>query len=458
LQEQVRQLQAVVAQLQQQVRELQARLDQNSSNSHQPPSSDPPWAGKKPVAKKPTGRKPGGQIGHQGHFRHRLPPARVNEVVHHVPSHCRHCHARLPAEAGPGNPQPTWHQVAELPPMNAIITEHQGHARTCQRCGRITREPIPAHVRRHVIGPRLAATMSYLSGRCHDGRRTVQEVVQDLFEVPVALGTVVVYEQEVSQALAQPYEQTLAVVRRANTKHVDETGWKVAGQSCWLWTCAMMRAAAFAIQEGRNWQSLCDLLGSKRGGRGMICSDRLHAYGPLGPRRRQLCWAHLKRDFQKWSERGENTKLLGEDGLALCQSIFAVWRDFRMGKFKRKRLIRKMAPLRRRMSQVLRWGLRCGDAKASKFCRNLLKLGPAMWAFVRTPGLEPTNNHAERMLRAAVLWRKNSFGCHAQRGCRFVERMLTAVQTLRLQNRSVLSWLQQTLSAHRAGLKAPNLV
>jgi len=286
----------------------------------------------------------------------------------------------------------------------------------------------------------------------------VQEMVQDLFDVPVALGTVSHYEQQAHEALSGPYQEALDHVRSARVKYVDETGWKLAGKSCWLWTCSTARAAVFAIQKGRNWQGLCDLLGSRRGGRGKICSDRLHAYSPLSMDRRQVCWAHLKRDFQKWVDQGEATRLLGNDGLALCQSMFAIWRDFRMGKFKRKRLIRKMAPLRRRMSQVLRWGLRCGDAKGAQFCRTLLKLAPAMWAFVRVPGLEPTNNHAERMLRGAVLWRKNSFGCHAPRGCRFAERMLSVVQTLRLQGRSVVHWLQQALIAHRNISPAPSLV
>jgi transposase len=274
LREQVRELQATVTQLQQRVCELQARLDQNSSNSNKPPSSDPPWAGKKPV-KKPSGRKPGGQIGHQGHYRRRLPPERIDEVIHHIPSHCENCHAPLPKEPRPGDPEPTWHQVAELPLMAAVVTEHQGHGRRCDCCGRITQEPIPPEVLQHVLGPRLSAAMSYLSGRCHDGRRLVKEILQDLFDVPIALGTVMAYEQEMSLALDQPYEQALQTVRQARSKHVDETGWKQAGKTCWLWTGATAKAAVFVIQKGRNWQGLCDLLGSKRGGRGIILSSGL---------------------------------------------------------------------------------------------------------------------------------------------------------------------------------------
>jgi transposase len=452
---QVEVLNEQVEQLRRQVADLQARLDQNSSNSHKPPSSDPPWT--KPSSKKPTGRGPGGQKGHRGHHRQRLPAERVDQYVHHYPAQCRHCQAALATEASPNDPPPGWHQVAELPPVAAIITEHQAHARTCACCGRLTRASIPPDVRAHVIGSQLAAMMSYLAGRCHDGRRTVLEIVEDLFGVPLSLGSVANYESHMTAALADAHDQALSAVRAAPVKNVDETGWRQAGQRRWLWAAATDRVACFAVQATRTWRAACDLLG-KRGGSGIICSDRYYAYSPLGVRRRQVCWAHLQRDFVKWSELGEQTRLLGTDGLAICKSLFGLWWDFRQRKIDRRQLARALAPIRRRLDQVLNWGLRCGVAKAANFCRNLLKLGPALWTFARVAGVEPTNNHAERVLRPAVLWRKNSFGCHGEGGCRFVERMLSVVQTLRLQNRGVLAFLRQTLTAHRTGQPLPALV
>ena len=88
----------------------------------------------------------------------------------------------------------------------------------------------------------------------------------------------------------------------------------------------------------------------------------------------------------------------------------------------------------------------------------MLALLPAVWRFVVSEGVEPTNNHAERVLRRGVLWRKNAFGCQSEAGCRFVERMLTVVQTRRLQGRSVLDYLYDALVAHRNGLPAPSLL
>jgi transposase len=453
---QVAMLREQVRLLQEQVRTLQARLDQDSSNSHKPPSSDPPWA-RKPSPKKPTGKKPGGQAGHQGHHRRRLPPERVDRYVDYIPSYCRHCEAALPRRPDPADPPSSWHQVAELPEIAAVVTEHRGHARTCGRCGELTRAPIPRDVRGHVIGPRLAAAMSYLAGRCHDGRRTVAEVVEDLFGVPLSLGSVSNYESQTADALADAHRRALAAVRSAAVKHVDETGWKRAGKRRWLWAAATRAAACFAVQAKRSWGAACDLLG-RRGGQGVITSDRHHAYSPLGVRRRQVCWAHLKRDFVKWQEKGDQTRLLGDDGVGVCRELFGRWRDFRERELDRAALRRSLRPLRKRLKRVLEWGKGCGDPKAANFCRNLLKLGPALWTFARVEGVEPTNNPAERALRPAVLWRKNSFGCHGEGGCRFAERMLTAVQTLRLQGRNVLGFLCDTLTAHRQGLSLPTLV
>jgi transposase len=452
---QVEILKEQVGQLRRQVAELRARLDQNSSNSHKPPSANPPWV--KPRPQKPTGKRRGGQKGHPGHHRRRLPAERVDHYVHHYPEHCRHCRARLPREAPPNDPPAGWHQVAELPPLAAIITEHQAHARTCPCCGRLTRAAIPADVRAHVIGPRLAAVMSYLAGRCHDGRRVVLEMVQDLFGVPLSLGGVANYETDMTAALADAHAQALSAVRRAAVKNVDETGWKQAGKRRWLWAAATQSVACFAVQLKRTWGAACDLLG-KRGGQGVVCSDRHWAYAPLGVRRRQVCWAHLQRDFVKWSEKNDKTRLLGDDGLAICKGLFGLWWDFRQRRIDRRRLRRALLPIRRRLEQVLSWGLGCGDTSAAHFCRNLLKLGPALWTFARVAGVEPTNNHAERVLRPAVLWRKDSFGCVGEEGCRFVERMLSVVQTLRLQGRGVLDFLTRTLTAHRAGRPLPALV
>lgn len=450
-----RELQRRVAELEALVRELQARLGLNASNSSLPPSANPPQA-PKPVVKEPTGRQPGGQPGHPGPQRLRLPPERLKEVIRFVPKVCGHCQATLPAEPGANDPQPRWHQVAELPAAPAEVTEYQGHARTCGRCGTVTWEKIPDDLRAHAFGPRLAATVAYLSGSPHVSKRGIEEVVETLFGVPMALGSVVNLEQEMSLALADAHAEARQAVQEAPSKHVDETGWKQAGQRCWLWAAATTAVACFVIHPSRGALGLAALLGAKI--KGIVCSDRWSVYGRLIVQRRQLCWAHLKRDFQKLVDRGGAAREIGEVGLAAVGIVFELWYAFRGGGCSRRQLQQEMAFWRQTLHERLQEGCACADSQAAAFCANVLAVEPALWTFVDKPNVEPTNNHIERLLRSGVLWRKNAFGCHSEAGCRFVERILTVVQTLRLQKRPVLEFLYQALVANRHGKPAPKLL
>ena len=455
LEAKVRDLEALVRHLEALVHELQGRLNQNSSNSSIPPSANP-LSAPKPVLKNPTGRKPGGQRGHPGHHRHRIPLERVKTIAPYVPTICARCEAPLPVEPGPNDPEPTWHQVAELPELAADITEHQGHARTCPCCGQLNRGEIPPEIRAHVIGPRLAAVMSYLSGRHHLSRRAVEEVVETMFEVPISLGSVSALEAETSEALATPYQEAQAAVQDAPVKNTDETGWSEKGQKRWLWTAATATVAFFVIHLRRNFEGLKALLGETI--TGVVCSDRWSAYSKLPLNLRQICWAHLKRDFQKLVDRGGPAEAIGRVGLEVVECLFADWWAFRRGELNRAGLQARVERIARELQGVLELGRSCADSKAATFCANLLALYPAMWLFTTLEGVEPTNNHAERILRLGVLWRKNAFGCHSAEGCRFVERMLTVVQTLRLQKRPVLDFLYRAIVAHRSGLPSPQLV
>jgi transposase len=444
-----------VAELEALVRDLQQRLDQNSSNSSIPPSANPLGA-PKPVVKAPSGRRPGGQKGHPGHHRHRLPPERVKSIVPYIPTICTECQAPLPAEPGPGDPEPSWHQVAEIPELAAEITEHQGHARTCLCCGHLNRGEIPPQIRAHSVGPRLAAVMSYFSGRHHLSRRAVEEVVETVFEVPISLGSVSALEAETSAALASAYQEAQAAVRDAPVKNTDETGWSEKGQKRWLWTAATATVAFFVIHLRRGFEGLQALLGETI--TGVICSDRWSVYSKLPLNLRQICWAHLKRDFQKLVDRGGPAEAIGRAGLEAVECLFADWWAFRRGELDRAGLQARSGSIARELQGVLEQGCTCADSKAATFCANLLALYPALWLFTTMEGVEPTNNHAERILRLGVLWRKNAFGCHSPAGCRFVERMLTVVQTLRLQKRPVLDFLYRAIVAHRTGLPSPQLL
>jgi hypothetical protein len=173
---------------------------------------------------------------------------------------------------------------------------------------------------------------------------------------------------------------------------------------------------------------------------------------------RQVCWAHLKRNWEKLVERGGKAKAIAQACLEVHRQVFALWYLYRGGGLGYRQLDKAMTPLILGLHDTLLTGGRSRDRKLARHCARVLEVSPALWAFLVCPGVEPTNNHAERILRPAVLWRRRSFGCHSADGCRFVERMLTAMQSLRLQKRSVLAFLHETLCAPRSDTPKPRLV
>jgi transposase len=444
-----------VEQLEAQVRELLAKLNTNSSNSSLPPSANPLGADK-PVRKKKSKRRRGGQPNHPPHLKLLLPSERVQHFRHFVPESCAKCHADLPQEAGPKDPEPKRFQSIELPPITVEVTEYQAHGRTCLNCGEVTHATVPADVRAHSVGSRLTATLSYFTG-CHGlSKRGVEEIAEAVFGAPIALGTVANLEQEVSAALVPAHEEALEAVRQAPVKFADETSWKLWGKLCWLWAAATTDIAVFVIHAKRSAKGLAALLGEEI--QGILHSDRWHVYLLVPEQRRQLCWAHLKRDFRKIVDYGGPSAFVGRRGLRLVKEVFAAWHAFRQGNITRHKLKTLIEPLQRRLGRTLVEGGLGDDARVSKFCENILTLEPALWTFVNQEGIEPTNNHMERLVRRAVLWRRRSFGSNSPAGCRFVERILTVVQTCRLKSKNSLEYLTEAVQTHRQGLSSPSLL
>ena len=444
-----------VVDLKARISDLEAQVKANSSNSSKPPSSDPPWQSP-PPSKPRSGNKPGGQPGHSGAFRQRLPIERVKHIIDYVPEKCNHCKASLAGQYGPHLPETSWHQVAELPPVLAEVTEHRAHARTCACCGKVTCAEIPAAIRAHCAGPNLAAALSYLGGCLHASKRAIQETCETLFGVPLSLGTISKLEADTSAALEAPHAEALEAVRAAPIKNVDETGWAKHGKLCWLWLAATASLAVFAIHAKRGKAGFRNLLG--RAVKGLVCSDRWSVYALVEVWKRQLCWAHLKRDFQKFKELGGAARTTGLAGLRAVKKTFEAWNEWKEKRIDRPELQERVVHVSMALYRALERGRDGPDKKVRRFCKRLLKDYSALWLFADVDGVEPTNNHAERCLRPAVMWRKRSFGNHSEEGCRFTERLLTAVQTLKLQKRPVLGYLKSAVLSHREGRPVPSLL
>jgi transposase len=434
-----------LGQLQARVQDLEARLGQNSTNSSRPPSSDPPSTPPRPPAG-PTGRRRGGQPGHPPHQRTVVPPEQVDTVVVHWPPHCRRCAAPL---AGAAEGEPVRHQVTELPPVRAVVTEHQLQHVQCAACGTTTCAVLPADVPAGAFGPRLQATVAVLAGRYRLSRREVVGVCTDVLGAPLAVGSVDRLCQATAAALAGPVAALEQAVQRAPHAHADETSWREAGQRCWLWVVVTAVATVFRLAPSRGRGVIQGLLGERFAG--YLISDRWSAYTWLDPTRRQVCWAHLKRDFQKLVDYGGPGRAVGQDALGLLAGLFRAWADLRADPTQRPRFVRR--------ARQYQWRLRqCGCDKTANFCTALLKLWPALWTFVTVPGVEPTNNAAEQALRPAVLWRKGSFGTQSAGGNAFVTRLLSVAATCKQHDRSLLAYLTAVCTAAQAGQPIPSLL
>jgi transposase len=429
-----------IAELETQVATLQARLDQNSSNSSKPPSSDPPHY--KPAPKnKPSGRRPGGQPGHPRHVRPQRPPT---EVVNIIPDTCTQCGRLLLGH----DASPLCRQVVELPEIRPQVTEYRLHRLTCLCCGAQTRAPTPAEAA-HEYGARFQATTALLSGECRLGKRTIAGLCQGLFGIDISIGQVCALEQETS-AVVQPIVEEAQKYVQTQPVNVDETGWKERKQKTWLWVAATRLVAVFAILGSRSRASFRSLMGPAPPD--IVTSDRYSAYSHLPAERRQLCWAHLRRDFQAMIDRNTAGRAIGEALLEQANTILAEWKPVRAGTRNRAAFQSDLLPaLRQAFEATLQRGVGCGCAKTSGVCMELLRWKESLWTFAAHPGVEPTNNAAERAVRHAVCWRKTSYGTASAAGSRFAERLLTIVASCRLQGRKALDFLTSSLQSARNG-------
>jgi transposase len=435
---------------------LEERLREDSQNSSRPPSSDPP--GQRPGRKRsPSGRKPGGQPGHEGTTRQLVAEDAVDQVVDHWPARCSGCGRDFKTSDRALAEPAHRHQVFELPEIAVAVSEHRAHALRCAGCGRRTRACLPADLAGSAFGPRLQAAVALLSVRNRISRRDASELCGELFGCPISVGSVDAICQRASGSLAEPYGELREAVKDAPVVCVDETGWRNAGKRRTLWGALTERAAAFHIAADRHERELPELIGERFAG--IVCSDRWWAYDRLDPARRQVCWAHLLRDFRRHAEGLSQQQRFGEQGLEICRALFCSWDAF-AEHGDRSRLAREVAPLKRKLRRLLERA----SPKSTRnrhhrtFARNLLKLWPALWTFCEVEGVEPTNNRAERGLRSAVIYRKVSLGSQSDPGERFAERMLSVSQTCRLQHRSLFAYLIEAIRASARGSPAPSLV
>jgi transposase len=420
-------------------------LKKTPRNSSLPPSSEHPHA--KPPRQGPKAKhKRGGQPEHEKHERALIPVEQCLEVVTHKPDRCRRCGEKL---AG-SDPQPLRHQVWELPEIRPLVTEHQRHRLTCS-CGATTCAALPPGVPQGQAGPRLIALVALLMGCFRQSKRRVVLFLEQVLNQPCSPGWVVKLQNQATAALRPGYDQLASQLPAQACLGIDETPTQQGPDKAWLWTCVATNFTVFALRTTRAATVLTELLGT--GYTGVVNCDRAKMY--YSQERLQWCWAHLKRDFQALIDTGDGIdKRLGYDLLRPTRKLFQLWARYRDGTLTRVGFQRLMKPIRQAIDALLLRGAFAGIGMAEELYNHR----DWLWTFVEVEGVEPTNNASERALRHAVIWRKLSFGTQSAAGSRFVETLLTVVETCRQQSRNVFNFVATAIEAHFAHQPAPSLV
>ena len=449
--EQVGSLEGELTKLRLQLVETQARTKQHSGNSSRPPSSDPPDAPSRPKHT-PSGRKRGGQKGHPGHTRLQRVAEQITGTVEHRASQCPSCTFPLDPTL-PTEGEPIRVQVWEIPPVVPEVIEHRGNRVRCPHCAALVPAP---DLPEGAFGPRLTAIGSVLHGRYRLSMRETTEVLADLFGVPLGAGSISTLCQEVNAALGEPYEAVRVQVEAETHANVDETSGKQAGDKRWVWVAVTALCTLFVVAKKRSAAVLLTLLGETFDG--VVSSDRYKAYLSIPTERRQICWAHLKRNLLAFVEHGGASGAWGRAAVGVVEKVFAAWYRFKDGGGNRATLQDEIAPLRTQIQALWASGAQLPSWSVRGFCNDVGKLEPALWTFVTREGVEPTNNAAERALRPAVLWRKGCFGADSDNGNAFVAKILTVSTTCRQQRQHLLTYLTSAVRAYRDGQPAPSLL
>ncbi len=309
-----------------------------------------------------------------------------------------------------------------------------------------------------MLGPRATAMTAHLSGTYRISKQNIVYIYDDLFNFKLSTGMVCKAEKTVSNALEQPIEEATTFVQSANnvSVHADETGFKEKGKKMWAWVAISCLVTIFMIRKSRSKAVAKELLGQDF--KGILCSDRYSAYNWIATEKRQLCWAHLERDFRKISERSGMSQTIGEELLELTYRLFHHWHDFKSNIINRTALQTRTQHIRERVQALLKQGRDSKNNKTAGTCCHLLKYENALWRFLDTEGVEPTNNLAEQKIRPLVIWMKTSFGTQSARGSLYMERIMSTVATCRLQGRNILHFLTEAVQCYVGKSKPPSLL
>lgn len=448
-QKRIEQLESEVKELRAEVRQLRRRLGDpdppTASPGHETPAQEAKRARKTPTKK----RKRGGQKGHKRHQRTLVPIENCDDVYSLHPTECRRCGKQLAGD----DPEPIRHQVFELPEIRLHVTEYQRHRLHCECCGITTCAELPDGVPTGQSGPRLVMFVALLMAMFRQSKSRVSLFCETLLGHHMSPGLVVKLQNQATSSLRPCYDELASKLPEQNVVYADETGTRQQNNNAWIWTTVASKFTVFTVRLTKAASVIKELLGETFPG--VVVSDRAKTYHWVS--RHQWCWAHLKRDFEKMSDREGEAGKIGQRLLDATHKLFHYCHRIRDGTISPRGFYRQISILRAEAESALAAGRVCADQSTAATCRELHDRFENLWVFQYHDGVEPTNNTAERSLRHAVIWKQLSFGTQSDAGSRFVETMLTIIETCRQQKRNLFQFLCESHDAYMAGKTTPSL-
>jgi len=438
-----------------------AKLLKNSSTSSKPPSSDiiTPKTGKGKKGK----RKIGGQPGHEKHERPLFSAEEIDIVHPYILNACPHCHGEVIIMDG----EPRVIQQVEMIEMPLILEEHRSYPVWCPTCNTIHYMPFPPEIYKEgLFKERLTAIVAYMKNVLHASFSTIRKYFRDVIGLKVSRGYLRKVIEKVSRSLEGPYNELLNRLPLERIVNVDETGHKENGERFWTWVFKADLYVLFKIDKSRGSKVLIDVLGKEFDG--VLGCDYFSAYRKYMKDfdvLLQFCIAHLIRDIRFLTTLNDpETKAYGQRLLNAVKNMFKVIHD-------RENMTPEMfkAAMENARNQILYTALNHVPSKldqdgkeekreAQNMANRFRTHGPSYFEFITTPGIDPTNNVAERAIRFIVIDRHVTQGTRSEKGRQSNERLWTVIATCKLQGKSAFNFILEAVRAYFHDQPAPSLL
>jgi len=399
---------------------LKEKLGLNSKNSSIPTSKE---IYKLKNTNKPKSQyKQGAQDGHKGYSRDKMVADEIVKID--LDSMVCECGGEI------GIIAPHIHQKIDIPEIKPYVTDYYIERGRCKLCKKRKTSSLPANVSSDLFGPRVKAAIGSLTGFYKNSRREVESILKELFGLQISLGTISNNEARVSKKCNEAYERVELDLSHSKLLHIDETSHYNKGKLGWCWGFFGNDASLIKLESSRGKKVLENsVFGSNDH---IIVTDRYAAYNYFAEENRQICLAHLARDFERFANSSHaEVKPIGEYLRRVIQEVFSLKKSLSDYKVDILRFLRRARKLRKRTWYYLREiSLTLDAIHAVRVAKNIMKFESMMWKFLDDPKNIPlTNNHAEQQIRHYVTYRKNSYFTQSDRGNRFLERVISLYLT-----------------------------